>query len=120
MKLTCKKVSANLIVELNGNFDLHTAKYFKDEINRYLKKEIDNLVLDFKAIDFIDSSGIGAILSIYKKIEKKGGEIVIINISPTLKRIFELSGVLNIIEFYSSRVEALEKLQGRQFNGELC
>lgn len=110
MELRAERISSNLIVELKGQFDLHTAKYCKEKISRYLNKEVKNLILDLEEIDFIDSSGIGAILSIYKKIEQKGGKIVIINMNPTLKRIFELAGVLNIIESYSSRTEALTKL----------
>ncbi|MBM7555264.1 STAS domain-containing protein [Halanaerobacter jeridensis] len=113
MKLIAEKITSNLIVRINGNFDLHTAEYFKKQISSYLKKEINNLILDLQSIDVIDSSGIGAILSIYKKIKKRGGKIVIININPTLKRIFELSGLLNIIKVYSSQREALEKLQRR-------
>lgn len=113
MDLTVEKDSSYLIVGLDGQFDLHTAKRFKTKLMRYVNKGSRNIVLDLGEIDFIDSSGIGAILSIYKKIEQKSGELVIINLSPPLKRIFELSGVLNIINLYSSRDEALKKLQRR-------
>jgi len=113
MNLTVEKVSSHLIIKLDGQFDLHTAKDFKTKVTRYLNKEDKNLILDLETIDFIDSSGIGAILSIYKKVEKNGVELVIINISSPLKRVFELSGLLNIIRLYSSRNEALKKLQRR-------
>ena len=113
MKLVIEKESSNLIIKLKGQLDLHTAQDFKNKVKKQLSNKINNIVLDLEAIDFIDSSGIGAILSLYKKIENKGGEVVIINMSPTLNRIFELSGVLKIIESYSSRRQALENLSRR-------
>lgn len=113
MKLIIEKDASNLIIKLKGPLDLHTAQDFKEQVKKQLSKKINNIVLDLEIIDFIDSSGIGAILSLYKKIENKGGKIVIINMSPTLKRIFEVSGILKIIEAYTSRQQALENLSRR-------
>ena len=110
MKLLFEKEANNLIIKLKGKFDLHTAQYFKTEVNNHLEKNINGIVLDLEDIDFIDSSGIGAIISIYKKIEKKNRKIAIINVSPILRRILELSGLLNIIEIYNSRNKALESI----------
>ncbi|MGM0369705.1 MAG: STAS domain-containing protein [Bacillota bacterium] len=117
MELSFEKEDINLIVDLTGEFDLHTAGYFKEKIENYLDSEVNNLILNLQTIDFIDSSGIGAILSIYKKIEQRGGKMAIINISPTLKRVFEISGVLNVIDVYDNRREAVKNIQRRNFNG---
>ena len=116
MKLVIEKNSSNLIIKLTGPLDLHTAQDFKEQVKKQLTKKINNVVLDLGTIDFIDSSGIGAILSLYKKIDSIGGKIVIINMSSTLKRIFEVSGILKIIESYASRQQALENLSRRQIN----
>ncbi|MFW6009307.1 MAG: STAS domain-containing protein [archaeon] len=113
MKLGVEKNNSSLIIKIKGQLDLHTAVDFKKRVKKEIGPGIDNLVLDLKTIDVIDSSGIGAILSIYKKINKKKGEIVIINTDPIVKRILELSGVLKIIKLYSSRQAALEYLSRR-------
>jgi stage II sporulation protein AA (anti-sigma F factor antagonist) len=118
MELSFEKKDINLIVALTGEFDLHTAGYFKEKIENHLDSEVNNLILNLQTIDFIDSSGIGAILSIYKRIEKRGGKMAIINISPTLKRVFEVSGVLNVIDVYANRREAVKNIQRRNFNGQ--
>ena len=103
----------NLVVRLKGEFDLHTADYFKAKLKDKLNKSINNLILNLDSIKFIDSSGLGAILSKYKEINKQGGDLVITNVTPQVERIFELSGILNIIDIYSSEKEALDNITGR-------
>ncbi|MGM0501260.1 MAG: STAS domain-containing protein [Bacillota bacterium] len=110
MKISVETKEHTLIIKLAGTFDLHTAVYFKQEINNYLNRKIKGLILDLEDIEFIDSSGIGAVLSIYKKMEKKRGKIAIINVNPNLKRIFELSGILKIINLYPSQQLALQNI----------
>ncbi|WP_408954615.1 anti-sigma factor antagonist [Natroniella sp. ANB-PHB2] len=108
MEINCIQLGNNLFVELEGEFDLHTADYFRTETSDRLTAEIDNLILDLDGIDFIDSSGLGAILGVYKKINPKGGSIGVINITPHVERIFEVSGFLKIIDIYPSKQEVLE------------
>ncbi|MCK8827079.1 STAS domain-containing protein [Natroniella acetigena] len=110
MEVNCRQLTNNLFIELEGEFDLHTADYFSTEISNQLTTEIDNLILDLDGIEFIDSSGLGAILGVYKKINQKGGNIGAINITPQVERIFEVSGLLKIIDIYSSKQEVLDKI----------
>ena len=65
-----------------------------DEIIRLLPRKI---IFDFNNVTFMDSAGIGLILGRYKMIKMLGGSLEVINVSPKLKKIFELSGVTKIM-----------------------
>ena len=110
MNLDFKMIENSLIVRLSGEFDLHTADYFKEQIEDKLSSKINNLILDLSEIKFIDSSGLGAILAKYKQLNNRGGKLAIVNPTPQVKRIFELSGILKIINIYSSEQEAISSL----------
>ncbi|MCK8816592.1 STAS domain-containing protein [Natroniella sulfidigena] len=110
MKVNCRESDNNLFVELEGEFDLHTADYFKKKVSEQLTTEICNLILDLDGIEFIDSSGLGAILSIYKKLNQQGGKVGVVNITSQVERIFEVSGLLKIIDIYHSQQELLDKI----------
>ena len=116
MKLSFTKVKKSLIVSLEGELDLHTAEEFKTKLITKINAGTKQLILDLGQVEFIDSSGLGAILSSYKKISSQGGLLTVVNVTPKVRRIFEVSGILRVINIYSSEKEALENIQGGRKN----
>ena len=54
--------------------------------------------LDFREVTFIDSTGIGFILARYNQVQEYGGELSLRNISPSIRRLFALSGIFQIMK----------------------
>jgi stage II sporulation protein AA (anti-sigma F factor antagonist) len=74
---------------LEGEIDHHTAAEMRNEIDKAVQEMHPTmLVLDFKDVSFMDSSGIGLVMGRYKTISSEGGELAIINTSPQIKGIF--------------------------------
>ena len=99
----------------------------KDMLSFYFDGELDNLSvmrlkeesialierfrpqvlkLDFASVTFVDSTGIGYVLARYRQMQKLHGEVVICNLSDVNKKIFEMSGIFQIIR--------CEKSEGRK------
>lgn len=109
MYLEFEKNSDILIVKLTGELDHHNAEEMRAKIDdRIDKSNINKLILDFEKVNFMDSSGIGAVVGRYKKMKAKDGSISIVNISKNIKKVFELSGLFQIIKCYNDVSEALE------------
>ncbi|MBP0979585.1 MAG: anti-sigma factor antagonist [Oscillospiraceae bacterium] len=88
-----------LTLYLVGDIDHHTAKEIREiadlNIDTYSPKI---LIIDFKEVAFMDTSGIGLVMGRYKLIKSLGGEVKIINLSPYLKRIMSLSGLSKLVK----------------------
>ena len=54
------------------------------------------IVFDFHHVTFMDSAGIGMVLGRYKLMKMLGGSVEMINVSPMLKKVFEMSGITKI------------------------
>jgi stage II sporulation protein AA (anti-sigma F factor antagonist) len=54
------------------------------------------VMFDFNRVEFMDSAGIGMVLGRYKMMKMLGGNIEMKNVSPSLRKIFEMSGVNKI------------------------
>lgn len=83
-----------LTARLYGEIDHHIAPRLRAEIDlkcESLRPAV--LILDFKAVSFMDSSGIGLIMGRYRCITLLGGRMEVVNIPPTLSKIFTLSGI---------------------------
>ncbi len=64
------------------------------EIERFMPKEV---VFDFDSVIFMDSSGIGMVIGRYKQTAMLGGKMKIANLTPNVRKIFEMSGILRLI-----------------------
>lgn len=87
-----------LTIKLKGDLDHHSADEVRVLIDEKIKNEkFKKLVIDFKNLDFIDSSGIGFVIGRYKVIRKRNGVIEIINASKKVRKILDMSGIGKII-----------------------
>lgn len=105
-----ERIGSNLIVEIEGELDLETSPTFRKVVDEKLNQygSIKHLIFDLKKVSFIDSSGLGVILGRFKRLNQQGGKISAVNVSEQIKRIFQLSGLLKIMEIYEERQDALE------------
>ena len=83
-----------LTARLRGEIDHHTARIFREEIDRALLRETPrSLTLDFSEIGFMDSSGIGLIVGRLERAREIGATLTLSGLSQRLCRLLELSGV---------------------------
>lgn len=64
------------------------------EIERYMPKKV---IFDFNNVTFMDSAGIGLIIGRYKFTNMLGGKFEVANLTKSVERIFEMSGILKLI-----------------------
>jgi len=100
-----------MVVSMKGDIDLVNAEKLRLEVDKQLeKKQFHHLIINLEKVEFIDSSGLGAILGRYKKISATGGKIALINPQPQVMRILELSGFTRIMPIYQSEDQALREM----------
>lgn len=87
--------------------DAANAKDFKSEISEVLKNE-NKVLMNMGSLQFIDSSGLGAILSCLKSISAKNGEIKLCNLSKPARIIVELVNMHKVFEIFNSVDEGLK------------
>lgn len=65
-----------------------------NEIQRYMPKRT---IFDFNNVNFMDSAGIGMLIGRYKIARMLGGTLELTNVKPSIRKIFEMCGILKII-----------------------
>ena len=97
MGVKCVANREKLTVYLAGELDHHNASKIKEDIDSSITQEMKILVLDFKELSFMDSSGIGVIIGRYKKMKRQNGAVYVKNMSSQMEKIFSMSGLNKII-----------------------
>ena len=99
MKSEYKELDNLLILKITEEIDHHTTEKIRrkmdNEITRYMPRKI---LLDFNEVSFMDSAGIGLLIGRYKTSRLIGGTMEIVNASPAVKKVLEMSGVTRIIK----------------------
>lgn len=87
-----------LTVRLRGELDHHSAEQVREELDMLIADDrILHLVIDMQALSFMDSSGIGVLIGRYRAMARRKGTLSVKNMNPQIERIFQLSGLHQII-----------------------
>ena len=99
----------NLIVDLFGELDHHYAEIARTKIDDRIERDnVKKVILNFENVTFMDSSGIGVVIGRYKKLKCKSGTLCVANVRDSVNRVFELSGLFNVIDYYDNIPQALK------------
>ena len=83
-----------LTAYLSGELDHHTVKEIREAIDRdIVQSKPSQLVLDFRGVTFMDSSGIGLVMGRYKLMAEIGGTVLLTNLPSSLKKVMKLAGM---------------------------
>lgn len=113
MEMTLTLNKRTLIVALSGELDHHSAEQTRRTIERaIIERDVKNLIFDFSALSFMDSSGIGMIIGRYKLIHSIGGGVALVCTNPQMNRLITMSGLARIIEVYPTLNQAMSEIKG--------
>ena len=95
MTIEIKKHSNEITIEIVGRLDTITAPVLEKTINDNLQN-IENLILDFKGIEYISSAGLRVLLGAQKKMQRIGS-MKLINVCEDVMEILEMTGFADIL-----------------------
>ena len=85
-------------IGVSGELDVSTADQFKEYLHKLIDKEIRNIRLNLETLDYIDSTGLGVIIGILKRIKVEDKEIYIKSPKDNVKKIFSITGLDKIFK----------------------
>ena len=99
MDIKYSNSGGDMYAELSGELDEYSAEYVRITLDDLLvgAKNIKKLILDFSKVSFMDSTGIGVLLGRYNKFSRNDIGICIKNQTSYVNRIFEMTGIYQII-----------------------
>ena len=91
MKFREGKIDSFALVEVIGRVDSENSETLKDFLLELGKRE-QQVLIDCSALEYISSTGLGALLMLLKLMQKKGGTLRLFGLSPRIAEVFEISG----------------------------
>jgi len=111
MDISSRAKGEVVILDISGEIDLYNAPEIKDIVNKLIEQKKYNVIINLKEVTYIDSSGIGALISSLSNLKKYQGGLKIINVFASVKKVFELTKLTSFFEIYDLEDEAVKAFQ---------
>lgn len=99
------------ITRLVGEVDLHSAAELSTKLNSVIAAD-PKVVLDLDEVGFLDSTGLGALVSARTNATEHGGDLVLVCTQQRLLKLFAITGLQSVFQFHDSVAAAVEALSG--------
>lgn len=98
------------IIQLTGILDSTRTQELRDRIDQAMEQGSKTLLVDLKEVTFMDSSGLGALVTALKTVRSSGGKLCVCSVNEQVKILFELTSMDRVFEIFPDQGEFLRKM----------
>ena len=84
------------LVEIKGDLDIYAEDEFRDLIGLEIENIDKDLIIDIADLDYLDSTGLGLFMKIYRLINEKGHTVKIINPKENILKLFKITDLTEV------------------------
>ena len=95
----------HVLGKVSGEIDAFSAPILREKLTDLQLTEGLHIELDLTDVSYMDSTGLGAIVGFYKVVDEKKAHLKLTGLSPRLKRLFEITGLGEIMDIQSASEE---------------
>ena len=101
------------ILDLSGRITIGEGSVqHREAVRRLLEQGHKNLLIDLGQVDYVDSSGIGELVSCYTTTKNQGGQLKLLNLTKKIKDLLSITKLLTVFETFDDEGSALASYGG--------
>lgn len=106
MKVKVEEKRGATVIRCEGSLDANTVSDFKKETLQLLNSGSVKIIIDGSKLDFVDSMGLGSLISLLRKVKQQDGDVMIANLTDDVKTIFEITRLHKLFRVFDNIEEA--------------
>lgn len=111
MILTHRNVEGIDIVSLAGRLVMADVPQVRQKLLATVEQGSGKVVLNLADVGFMDSSGLSVLISVFKATRLKNGDVALLNLSPTVRSLIELTRLQQVFSIFDDEAAALARLR---------
>lgn len=111
MEFSRKDEGNTVVISLSGRLDLSNGNKLKEEVKSILASGKTSVHFNLGNVEFINSSGLGALVSIMKEIRIHRGRLTLSDLADYVHEIFDITQLSHIFEIFTTEEEAIKSYQ---------
>lgn len=80
-------------VKIIGEVDIHTSSELKEKLLEILEEKNRSIIINAEDLEYIDSTGLGMLISIVKRLKSSGMELILVNPRSNVSKLFTITGL---------------------------
>jgi anti-sigma B factor antagonist len=104
LSINIKETDILLEISVEGEIDAYTAPQLRERLFPLSEKKGVNMEINLSGVSYMDSTGLGVFVGVFKNVKANNGQFKINGLSGRLQRLFEITGLSDIIDV-NSQVE---------------
>ncbi len=102
------------IVELIGEVDVYSAAQAKQAMHELVDSGANNILIDLQGTDYLDSTAMGVLVGVLKRVAENGGSLRLIGLRPRIRRLFEITRLDQVLPIFENEEQALADLSPKE------
>jgi len=108
MEITTKKSGGVAVLQISGSLDASNLAAFKKTTQSVVSEKFFKLILDCSKLEFVDSMGLGVMISLLRRVRGEKGDLKVTGLSKDVRQVFEITRLHRLFEIFPD-VEAARK-----------
>jgi anti-sigma B factor antagonist len=112
LRATHREAGPATVVDLSGRIILgEGSALLRKTVRGLLEEQHMKIVLNLGDVDYIDSAGIGELVSAYTTVKNRGGDLKLLNLTKKVRDLIQLTKLYTVFDVYTDEPSALQSFQ---------
>ena len=112
MTLSARRLDDVVILDLSGRITIGEGTLIlRDQIQKLLDAGQSKFLLNLADVDYIDSSGLGELVTSFTTVRNRSGQLKLLNLTRRIRDLLQITKLLTVFETFDSETEALKTLR---------
>jgi anti-sigma B factor antagonist len=103
-----KDINSNVEVQVKGEIDAYTAPKLRETLFPLSEQDQVSMTVNLGDVSYMDSTGLGVFVGLFKSVRAHNGEFRLVGLSERLRRLFDITGLADIIDIKSDAEGGVE------------
>ncbi len=108
LSLSTREAGGALVVDVAGEIDVYSSPKLRERLVGLVNDGATSIVVNLDDVEFIDSTGLGVLVGVLKRIRARGGSLGLVCHQDGLLRVFTITGLEKVFSIYPSVDEATQ------------
>jgi|GEM_PF-199597 len=95
------------VLRITGEIDVYSASQVREEVIKLLGNGTRHIIADLSGVDFLDSTGLGALVGSLKRLREQDGSLALVASATKILTVFRVTGLIRVFEIHPSVSEAI-------------
>jgi anti-sigma B factor antagonist len=108
MKIATRQLDGITVLDLSGRITLGEGSVqLRESVRDLLAKGKKKIVLNLSEISYMDSSGMGELVTAYTSVKNQGGELKLVNLTKKIEDLMQITKLVTVFDIYNDEAKAI-------------